>query len=313
MNTNLQSWLNGNDAHISIAIKDCCYTFFRIPARERLEVLYYQRAYHKTKTELKSNFEYGGIYDKQSGIIYDPQFNMWNTFDIPDYENSKSKIVERATKRIRKIVDATLDNNRNNLSVKSLKEVKDEYARTRAEEYCEHSAIDTARKMFLRGDTLDDIRVKCWYEEKNPNDDDFLDSIEDMESYCGRKAQSFLDNNQESLYIKFIENDAIHKEMSAIINSPDHDAHIVKAIIKAIQERDCQSVIITTIIDGKELTFKTGTRGLRHDPCRSYNSWDIAAPDRIKFEETYGKHASYCPKDIVRITYGRATIYEREQ
>jgi len=87
---------------------------------------------------------------------------------------------------------------------------------------------------------------------------------------------------------------------------------MVKAIIAAIQGRDCRSVMVTVEIDGKELTFCTTTGSLRCDPEGSYySSLQIAAPDRVRFEEAFGRNAEYYPKDITKITYSRAVIYTR--
>ena len=70
-------------------------------------------------------------------------------------------------------------------------------------------------------------------------------------------------------------------------------------------------VNVTTVIDGKELTFKTTASDLNRDPSSSYSTWYIAAADRAKFEALYGRSASYYPKDIVKITYGKTVIYEK--
>ena len=41
-----------------------------------------------------------------------------------------------------------------------------------------------------------------------------------------------------------------------------------------------------------------------------YSAYHIQARDRQEFQDMFGRHADYDAKDIIRITYGRKTIYE---
>jgi len=218
-----------------------------------------------------------------------------------------------AQKRIREIVDAALDNNRDNLRIKSIEEITDEWASS-YHEFVEQSAAKFARKAFLLDVAPEDAKVFCDYQIKNLTDPDMLDWITDAEAYCQRKAAEYLDTEQERLFVAFLEFDATKEEVQKIIDDTTHEAHIVKAIIAAIQDRDCKTVMVTVEIGGKALTFMTGTGSLRCDPeGSSYSSLQIAAPDRVRFEETFGRSADYRPEDITKITYSRAVIYERGQ
>lgn len=57
------------------------------------------------------------------------------------------------------------------------------------------------------------------------------------------------------------------------------------------------------------MAFKMDVKGLRGYHSH-YTPSLIAAPDRREFERLFGKGADYTPEDVVRITYGRNTIYE---
>ena len=101
--------------------------------------------------------------------------------------------------------------------------------------------------------------------------------------------------------------------MLILMDDADNDVHIIAAIKAVLEKTAYKMVNVTTVIDGKELTFKTTAGDLNRDPYGSYSTWNIAAQDRARFEELYGRSASYYPRDIVRITYGKALLYEKRR
>ena len=85
--------------------------------------------------------------------------------------------------------------------------------------------------------------------------------------------------------------------------------HRMKAITDAVKGCSANTVTVTVQKDGQELTFKTAADSLTGH--RSYYSTsDIPATDRREFERLFGRYADYNAEDVVRITYGRNTIYE---
>lgn len=61
--------------------------------------------------------------------------------------------------------------------------------------------------------------------------------------------------------------------------------------------------------DGVELTFKTSAESLKGLKSQ-YSTWYIAPSDRLQFRHLFGAGSDYSAEDIIRIAYGRSTLYE---
>lgn len=58
-----------------------------------------------------------------------------------------------------------------------------------------------------------------------------------------------------------------------------------------------------------ELTFKTEAATLRGDCTSYYSTWQIAAADRKKFEQTFGRNADYRPGDMLHSLSAQVSYY----
>jgi hypothetical protein len=315
MNEQFESWLYGGEPHTTISIGDGCITLFRLPACDGLEAIYSRCAYRAQRTPLRENFEYGGVYDRRRGVLYDAQYDVRTKCGGREDDDapSKSDLAMAAERNIREIVDAMLRNDRAALNIQSEAQIADKRAPENLAYFREHEAAQEARRLFLEGKTPGDVVVACHYRGSGMSDEDFLDYLADAGAYCERKAAEYFDANQENFFMKFLENDAVKAELAAIYANPAHDAHTVRAIIEAAKKRDCVTVSVTTRIDGKYLTFKTQASDLHQDGQSGYSDYRMDADGRRDFKETYGNLGKYFPKDIVKITYGRAVLYEKEK
>ena len=249
------------------------------------------------------NFEVGKV-NAQHTKIYLPRDGSIG--------KSKSVIISDAERRIRDIVDAAIADNRDNLRVKSIDEVNEPRLLENLAEHRERGAAETARRLLLDGETPEDIKVSCTYKADDIPDADFLDAITDFEAYCRRMAAEYIEYEQEYMFISFLANDATKAEMLALMNDTENEVHMIAAIKYALDRGGGKMVTVTTDIDGKVLTFKATTSSINRDPCGgTYSPWYIAAADRARFEELYGKRAEYRPRDIVRITYGKSVLYQK--
>lgn len=97
------------------------------------------------------------------------------------------------------------------------------------------------------------------------------------------------------------------------MDDKENAIHLVKRIKSAMESTSAKTVNVTIYKDGIEFPFKTKADDLRRDCKSSYSSWSIAAADRRRFEELFGKYADYTPKDICCITYGRNVLYRVEK
>jgi hypothetical protein len=85
--------------------------------------------------------------------------------------------------------------------------------------------------------------------------------------------------------------------------------HTLKEIMDIMKNTDCKTVNVTTIINGKEMTFKTEAYIFRHDCGNYYSSWSMPASDRRAFDEFYGRGTNCKPENIVCIKHGKNVLY----
>ena len=100
--------------------------------------------------------------------------------------------------------------------------------------------------------------------------------------------------------------------MKSIEDNVEHPYHKIKNIITSVKDNNCVTVNLTINKDGTEQTFKYNADALIHNYNSSYlSTYNIEKlADRNLFEETFGRWNDLHYEDIIKITYGKNTIYE---
>ena len=133
--------------------------------------------------------------------------------------------------------------------------------------------------------------------------------LQDPEGFIETEADQHIKINQEKFLLQFLKDDALLEEYQALMQDTENPIHRMKAITEAIKASGAKTVTVTVQKDGAELTFKTGANSLTGHR-NYYSTYDIPAQDRREFERLFGRSANYTAEDIIRITYGKNTIYE---
>jgi hypothetical protein len=106
-------------------------------------------------------------------------------------------------------------------------------------------------------------------------------------------------------------NDAVTAAYAKMLASKDTNVFIVKKIMTAVKAADAKTVTVTMRREDKEFAFKYEARSLEYDCGRKYNSWNADAAGRRELERGLGRGDNdFYPQEIVRIAYGRNTLYE---
>ena len=184
----------------------------------------------------------------------------------------------------------------------------DNDAREKLERY-KYSIDQAARKLYFN-EADADVLYKCGY-----CTDDFgkylVKYITNREETIKRVAEEYHKLKRDNIKESILENRLIKEKVEEYKNGIDKNAECVKKIINSIPS-ECKTVNVTTVIDGKELTFKTEASVLRLDCTNDYPMWYIRASDREIYERMYNKYQGYKPEEITKITFGRKILYERE-
>ena len=137
----------------------------------------------------------------------------------------------------------------------------------------------------------------------------FMAWLQDPEGFIETEAEQYIKINQEKFLLQFLKDDALLAEYQALMQDTENPIHRMKAITEALKASGAKTVTVTVEKDGKELTFKTAANSLTGHR-NYYSTYDIPAQDRREFERLFGRSANYSAEDIIRITYGKKTLYE---
>lgn len=307
-------WVKCDECFIKLTKKSAKLICFRVAKNDQLDFIFYQLNYNGEDLKME-DLKYGCIYNKADGQIYNAEYHFLLAVSGSDYKNiaSFADVKVNFFNETKNKINAIISNNRANLKIENESEIRDgmlknnlEYSRS----YREHEKV---RQLFLAGKTPADIVFDAVsYNKQNFSDEDYVQYITSKkDELIEKSAEQWIEKNQEKIFVQFLVNDIIKEELQAILDDKSNSIHIVKKIIEAVNSGDYKTVNVITVIDGKELTFKTKISNLGRDCESYYHDWDIVAADRGKFEDTYGRHSNYRPEQIIRITYGKQILYER--
>ncbi len=96
----------------------------------------------------------------------------------------------------------------------------------------------------------------------------------------------------------------------AELEATPSEHHYRRAIARSIGRE--KNVHLEIQKDGVTCSCKISTDTLKCSRDSYYSDWHMDAPSRAIFHKTYGKPAQLYPADILRITYGKKTLYEKE-
>ena len=135
--------------------------------------------------------------------------------------------------------------------------------------------------------------------------------ITDRDALITELAEQYIDENKNTIRNDIIRAKLTVTELAKLNEGADIHLKTMKEIIASVPS-SCRTVSVTTVIDGKELTFKSEASQLRSDCGNHYSTWYIPSSDRSLFDVTYGHMADFRPEDITKITYSRKVLYERK-
>ena len=317
-------WLKNGEGVMKIKTGGGAYFYMKVPYNEQFDYIFAQRNY-RGENIMADKFEYAGIYGKTAGRIYDAQYCMsaLTEFlrDTPvesghDYDAFEEQFYMEVNAKI----NAMIKNDRSILSIKSESEITDFFCKRDLESAREYRETDRVRQLFLAGKTADDIVFNPCYSgtgyakenfPRNFSYDDYIGYMTNKSMMITGYATDWIAANQEYMLTKFLINDIIREELRKIAGDKTHELHAIKGIMDGFNRIECKTVNVTVSINGVECVFKTEASQFYRDCHRHYWGHNIVAADRAKFEALFGRNSNYGPLDIIRITYGKKTLYER--
>lgn len=302
---------------------DWLYTITKCPSNpsetdisRRLISIYSVMAYKGGSSEgklplspkLREKPEYAGTYSFATDDLYDISYNMERLLDcgfssrsVNTYEQVITRLADALSVRIdQKLADLTRDELIGNLCNPS--------DRQDYESWDESRATDSAFDLFCYGKSSDTLAFEPYINEDELSDQDFVGMLSGSQEFLERRSNAYLCQHLSSLskarLVFLAKRDALAK-----LEFDDCGIHnSIRSIINGI-EPDMKTVNVTIIKSGIEFSFKIDADALRSMQM-PYSTYRIAANDRKRFEETFGRHEDFRAQDILQITFGKRVLYE---
>lgn len=273
----------------------------KIPYNSKIDILYCIDSYRGDFFDLKSPFKYAGIYDKEADKAYDLEYSIrWHILE-QDYQNDNNvdsedlynEIGNEINRRVKELIDDDMDDMFDIGKFDSI-ELTDR----------------DVMKEFMNGKTSSTLENQIIsYSTSKPND--LLEYLTNRTNFIEEDSRNFIIDNMEEIINDLIESDAKRKQLRKIEDDKSHIYFKIKNIVDAINESNCKTVNVTINKDGIEQTFIYDADSLKRYDSNYLSPYNIIKrSDREMFEENFGRSEDFYFSDIVKMTYGKSTIYE---
>lgn len=275
----------------------------KVRYNDKLDIIYALDSYNGNVFDLHTPFKYSGIYDKENNRFYDVEYSL--RYHILHWDYSDEKYISASD--LYSLINKDINEKINEL-IKDVKGEMFEISEVEIGEEIEDKDVMTEFMDGITSETLEDSH-KQFSTDKSQ---DLLDYLTNKESFIEEEARWFIVENTTSILRSLAIADKKREVLKEIESNENHPYHKIKRIIDAIKDHNCVTVNLTINKNGIEQTFKYNADALKRDYNSSYlSTWNFEkAQERNLFEETFGRSEDLHYEEIVKITYGKNTIYE---
>ena len=302
-----QRWLGLGTAPLTVCQGEkATVTLLKLEKNASVDYLY-QTAAQDNSISWSNPVQFCGVYDRKNRTLYltKDAANLLTKGQFPFVAEAGPSMANEITRAVNGRVESIIANDRSNLPIR---EITGWQALRDLEYYRDHGVKESVvRQLFSNQEP--DGQFHSDYKLSELPETAFIAYITDPELFVQTEADQYIKNNQEKFLLQFLKSDALLAEYQALMQDTGSPIHRMKAITDAVKGCGAKTVTVTVQKDGQELTFKTAADSLTGHR-NYYSTSDIPASDRREFERLFGRYADYNAEDIVKITYGRNTIYE---
>ena len=255
-------------------------------------------------------FEYAGFYHSTTKKVYNAPYELTRIFT--ELENEPACFVHEDARAIAFDMENKLGE-----AVTAMLPYPTEESIENAISR-DNGVSNAAMDAFLDGMTSESYRAQACkvlinlYYTNELNDFDMDAFLTDANSWAKSLAVIWLadHDHRESAENSFAFFEAKTRELQKLEADTSGRHHLIRNI-QQIAKSDCKTVMVTIDKDGKVFTGKVEAKELR-SPCGTYFEFIFVRKDRGAYLSLYGRN-KFTVKDIVSITYGRKTLYERKK
>lgn len=278
----------------------------KVPATPEIDYLFGCETFYGERISWSDRLEFCGLYDRQHQALHlldDPLPNFVSGLTEEECQDSTA-FGKRIAQEVDRYVEAAISNDRSRLSVRELTSERN------INSYRYYKGTEAGREaasLVFSGEKPDVQFHSEYY--TSLTEDTLLSYLKSPEDYIKTTAEQYMRDNQEEFLAQFLKKDALLAEYQMLSQDSDTPVYRMRAITDALQKSGAKTVNVTVQKDGVELTFKTSAESLKGLKSQ-YSTWYIAPSDRLQFRHLFGAGSDYSAEDIIRIAYGRSTLYE---
>ena len=242
MNELFTNWLHSGDKDLlRLVLPRETYLFLRAEKRPGFDYLYCQRQYGSDGLRRHDGFQYAGLYCAADALIYDADYALTHMDGADKTLPARSceALRRQLQQDVRTMIEQRVDNDRGHLTVH---ELADEKFLCALDTYRKYYAARDVRQRYLETGELDSDGFRCRYVPEGWAEDSLLSYIADPLAYAEREAECYWTENQEEMYLQFLEQDARDAEQAAIAQNPQNPVHIVRQIMAVMNAKLTESL-----------------------------------------------------------------------
>lgn len=303
-----QRWLDMGKAPITVCHGEKAdMMLLRLEKKPSVNYLYRTAMEQDNAISWDNSLTFCGVYDMKRRALYLTRGSLrsFTSGEVPIISEIGPSMTETISGTVNQRVEDTIANDRRNLP---MQEITSDQIRRNLLYYQKHGAKEEAIRLLF-DDKAPDEQFHSDYQLEELPEAAFMAYLQDPEGFIQSEAEQHIKCRQEKFLSGFLENDALLEAYRSLMADTENPIHRMKSITDAVRSINAKNVTVTVQKDGQELTFKTAARSLT-GPQNFYSAYDISAQDRREFERLFGRHSNYTAGDIIRLTYGRNTIYE---
>lgn len=304
LTTNIHAFLFDRSLH-ELVFTEAGRTHLLLKSRYDADTdfLYHQYRYDSPiPHEVDQKLDYAGILSYKRGSLFDPAYRLrdWVTC-APGRDELIKNVKRKITEEIRRLVNDT--------PVPVTEQA--EPCQRDCEYFLKYEADSKAYALFYAGETT--IAYAPYFTVDNPSSADYVRMINDEQGFIEDSVKTYILKKANVINTRLWELGEIQRRLNELIASPG-EHHVRRAIAGSITG-EMKMVNVHVEKDGQTGVFKVEAGAVvREAQSNSYiGTYSLDAPSRQKFERMFGRHESLQITDIVRITYGKKALFERDE
>lgn len=256
---------------------------------------YYENDPHKTG----DNAAYAGVYSHVRREYFDIPYALRDRAD-------ESKSIEELLSEFSHAVSARIAEMVHDAPVPVTEEAEE--IRDEREYYQKYTLPREARECFF-GDAKR-LHYQPHYHVSDPSTAEIASILNHFEDALNARAKAFIRKKAREINERLSQIGLLREEVARMEVTPG-EHHARRTIMRSVAGQNMKTVNLEIQKGDESAILKIETSALRCMDNSYYSPWRMDAPSRYKLVERFGRNTDVYPDDVVKITYGRKVLYER--